>query len=265
MKEIEEYYDRQALYEWQRMDRHPTEFAVTKMAMSEFLPPPPKAVLDIGGGPGRYAIHLSKEGYSVSLADISRNSIDLAQRKAQEEGVALAAVFHGDAVDLSQMPCSAYDAVLLMGPFYHLLEPEARTRAVQEARRMLTSGGVIFATFVTRYANIRYAAAKNPALLVDDKDYFFEVLETGVHDLPGYFTKAYFVHPNEVVPLMESAGFSTLRLMGCEGVAMGHEEMLNELSGDEWETWVEFNYRLGQDPALFGASDHLLYVGQASS
>ena len=152
-----------------------------------------------------------------------------------------------------------------MGPLYHLLETEERVRALQEARRRLKSGGVIFATFVTRYATIRYAAANNPTLLVDNKDYFFEVLETGVHDLTGNFTKDYYVHPDEVVPLMKGAGFSNLRLMGCEGVAMGHEGLLNELAGDEWDAWVDFNYRLGQDPALFGASDHLLYVGKASA
>ena len=175
MKEIEEYYNRQVLYEWERLDRHPTEFAVTKKALSEFLPVSPAKVLDIGGGPGRYAIHLSKEGYLVSIADVSKDSLELAQEKAQEEGITLAGIFHADAMDLSQIPSSAYDAVLLMGPLYHLLETEERVRALQEARRRLKSGGVIFATFVTRYATIRYAAANNPTLLVDNKDYFFVI------------------------------------------------------------------------------------------
>lgn len=29
----------------------------------------------------------------------------------------------------------------------------------------------------------------------------------------------------------------------------------------EWERWVELNERLGREPTLYGAADHLLYVG----
>jgi hypothetical protein len=41
-----------------------------------------------------------------------------------------------------------------------------------------------------------------------------------------------------------------------------NEELVNELEGEEWEAWVDLNYELGQEPALYGASDHLLYVGE---
>jgi hypothetical protein len=44
----------------------------------------------------------------------------------------------------------------------------------------------------------------------------------------------------------------------------GHEDKVNELTEGAWEAWVDLNYRLGQDPTLYGASDHLLYVGEKS-
>ncbi len=50
---IERYYDQEVLHEWQRLERHPTEFGVTMLALAEFLPPPPATIIDIGGGPGR--------------------------------------------------------------------------------------------------------------------------------------------------------------------------------------------------------------------
>jgi hypothetical protein len=47
--EAEPFYDEFAPQEWERLDRHRTEFAVTLKALAEFLPPPPSSILDIGG------------------------------------------------------------------------------------------------------------------------------------------------------------------------------------------------------------------------
>ena len=64
---------------------------------------------------------------------------------------------------------------------------------------------------------------------------------------------------------MESCGVKSLRLVSCEGVVAGHEGKVNELTGQAWQAWVELNYRLGQEPSLHGAADHLLYIGEKSS
>jgi hypothetical protein len=61
---------------------------------------------------------------------------------------------------------------------------------------------------------------------------------------------------------MESTGFHTLAVVGLEGVVAGHETHANQLEGDDWDFWVDLNYRLGLDPSLHGAADHLLYVGR---
>ena len=57
----------QALYqsdpgrEWERMDRHRTEYAVSLRALEEHLPPPPATILDCGGGPGRYTTGIRRD------------------------------------------------------------------------------------------------------------------------------------------------------------------------------------------------------------
>lgn len=58
MNAISQYYDRDEHDEWGRLDRHRTELAVTLRALAEYLPPAPAQILDVGGGPGRYAIAL---------------------------------------------------------------------------------------------------------------------------------------------------------------------------------------------------------------
>ena len=262
--DAEPFYDGYAPKEWERLERHRTEFAVSLRAINEFLPRPPCSVLDAGGGPGRYAIELARQGYRVTLLDISRENLRLARQKASEAQVSLVDTIHANAVDLHGLGSARYDGVLLMGPLYHLLSYEERVQAIREAMRVLKRSGRLFAAFITRFAPFRYEAIGEPGWLVEHPVYAQQLLETGIHDQPTEFAKAYYVHPSEVVPLMESCGLRTLRLVGCEGVVAEHQEKVNELTGAAWEAWVDLNYKLGQDPTLYGASDHLLYVGEKS-
>ncbi len=45
------------------------EFARTKELLERLLPQPPARILDVGGGPGRYASWLAGLGYDVELID----------------------------------------------------------------------------------------------------------------------------------------------------------------------------------------------------
>ena len=84
MNEVERYYDQCVEYEWERLERHRTEFAVTLRTLQEYLPPPPITILDIGGGPGRYAIALAQQDYEVTLMDLSKNLLDFAKEMEVE-------------------------------------------------------------------------------------------------------------------------------------------------------------------------------------
>ena len=47
----------------------PLELARTQELIAGHIPPPPAVFLDIGGGPGRFAAWLAREGYEVHLID----------------------------------------------------------------------------------------------------------------------------------------------------------------------------------------------------
>ena len=262
MSRVQAYYDQNAEAEWSRADRHRTEFAVALRVIRRHLPPPPASVLDIGSGPGRYAIALAHQGYRMTLCDLSPACLALAQKKARSAGVALDDVICANAVDLSMIRSARFDGALLMGPLYHLLTEEARRSAIKEARRVLKPHGVLFATFITRFAVFRDAAKNDPESVIKDPGETEHLLATGVNSREGAFTDAHFAHPDEIAPAMESAGMRTLGLIGLEGVVAGHEERVSELSGLAWEYWVDLNYRMGQEPSLRGAADHLMYVGR---
>ena len=265
MSEVERYYDEQVQYEWERLERHRTELAVTLRALDDYLPRPPAAILDVGGGPGRYAVALAERGYAVTLVDLSARMLAFAEDRARALEVELAGSVRANAVNLAAFVDASFDAVLLMGPLYHLLGQDERDLALREARRVLKPGGVIFAAFITRYASIRDVAKHRPHLLVANRERYEHVLSTGLFIGPGEvhaFTDAYLAHPAEVRPWLEAAGFETLDLIAAEGIVDGIGEGVNALSGDAWEAWVDLNYRLGRDPSVHGAASHLLYVGR---
>lgn len=265
VKKVERHYDERVQGEWDRLERHRTEFAVTMRVLAHYLPKPPIPILDVGSGPGRYAIALTEKGYYVTLVELSKRALEFAERKARESGVTLTGYVHADAINLARFKDESFDAVLLMGPLYHLTKRAKREKALLEARRVLKKGGYLFASFITRYAPIRMQAKLEPNWVFAKHRRFEKLFSTGVHEPRGNerrFTDAYFAMPSEIEPFIEKRGFQTLDLVSCEGIIGLMEEKVNELTGDLWEAWVDLNYRLGKDPSIHGAAEHLLYVGR---
>lgn len=260
MTRVRAFYEANAEREAARLDRHRTEFAVTLRAMADHLPAVPARVADIGGGPGRYALELARQGYDVTLVDLSARQAEIALNAAEQRRLRIAAM-EGDARSLGQLSSASFDAVLLLGPLYHLFTESDRLQALDEARRILGPNGIIFASALLRYAPIRWAAKHDPELLVRDAEAARVILEEGLLVPPGGFVDAYAMRPGELETLMASAGFERRAVLGCEGVVSFIEDQVNALSGEAWDAWVDLNYRLGHDPSVLGASEHILYVG----
>ena len=259
---VEAHYDLFAQREWERLERHRMEFAVTCLVLDEFLPPPPGRILDVGGGPGRYTIHLTRKHYQVTLVDLSQASLDLALEKATNEGMYLSPPLQADATALPAGFDGLFDAVLLMGPLYHLMAVEDRQAALREAYRVLRPGGLLFAAFITRFAPLRDIATHSPQWVLEHPNRYHRLLHDGQNPAgeDSTFPDAYFAHPDEIAPLIAAAGFHLEALQGCEGLLAGHEEAVNGSEGELWAAWVELNYVVGRDPSLRGAADHLLAV-----
>jgi S-adenosylmethionine-dependent methyltransferase len=263
MNRVESFYDNNAQVEWGRFDRHRTEFAITRRALAQHLPPPPARVLDCGGGPGRYSIYLAQQGYQVTLLDLSAANLSLASQKAQEMGVVLEDVIHGNALDLSFFAPEQFDVVLLLGPLYHLTTDADRRQALGQVLRVLKPGGRIFSAFITLYAGFRDAIAKGYlGDYVEKPELVRHLLDEHVNPPDSGFTDAWFCHPDEARGLLESFHLRTLAFLGVEGLTAGHEQHINALEEPAFEFWADLIYRFASDPYLLGASDHLLHVGQ---
>ena len=253
---VEAFYNNAVLEEWQRMDRCPMEYAVTSRLLREHLPSAPAAIADIGGGPGRYAIDLCKMDYQVSLIDLSPKNISFATQKADTLGLSFDQCRVGNACEALPFPDASQDAVLLMGPLYHLTELEQRKLAVAQAYRILKPGGIIFAAFISLIAVLQVILIETP----ENLDGEWKTLQHGVNDPQYGFTEAYMIRAEEIIPLMEP--FQTIEIVGVEGISSNFQEKYIGMESDLFERWVDLNLMAGRSKNAFEASNHILYIGK---
>ena len=262
-------YNRGAEKDRLRKDLGLIEFARTKELLREYLPPPPAVIYDIGGGYGEYAWWLASLGYDVRLFDISETHIAMSAALGMEyPGVSLRSAEVADALRIDRPDASA-DAVLCMGPLYHIIEERGRLAALAECRRLLRPGGRLFAAAITPYATLLWATtvfgAKNRLL---EEDAFIAMcaheIETGAHVPPEGSEyrgvgRSFFHAPDALERELAAGGFEDITLHGVVGAGW--------LAPNLDETWKDPTAReailrsvriLDGRRDLLGLSTHLL-------
>ncbi|MGI8610350.1 MAG: class I SAM-dependent methyltransferase [Candidatus Dormibacteria bacterium] len=264
---VRDYYEARGESEWHRLD-NPYEGLIEqeihRRAFADLLPPGAR-VLDAGGGPGKWTGWLLQRGHRVVLGDLSPRMLEIARRELAAAGVAADEVVELDARDLSRFPTASFDAVLSMGPLYHLTDGEDRRAVVREARRVLRPGGMLLATVMTRYAWSLQALLESGSPRLEAVR---EMLADGVYrnPEPGRFTEAYLFRPEEIAPWFETAGFTTLRTVASQSfLQLVQEDVANLRERDPvaYEGLMEIAYEASGDPSILGISNHVLYAGRA--
>ncbi len=245
----------------------PLEFARMRELIGRFLPAAPGVVLDVGGGPGRYACWLAEIGYEVHLIDPVAKHVEQAREAsgAQPEHP-LAGATVGDARSLDFGDGCA-DAVLLMGPLYHLTYRHDRLASLREARRVLKPGGVVIAKAINRFASLLSALSRGH---IDDPEFapiLRRDLEDGQHrglsDDFGYFTTAFFHRPEELEAEVVEAGFVQPDLYAVQGPGLAatdlDERMSDPVKGARLLDWIRC---VEQEPTLLGMSKHFVVAAR---
>ncbi len=238
------------------------EFLRTTEILLRRLPPAPALVADIGGGPGRYALWLAGLGYRVEHRDL----MPLHVRQLTEDAAGLSGLRTavGDARELDLEDASV-DAVLLLGPLYHLRQRADRVRALGEARRVVRPGGPVFAAAISRWAPRLDGELR--ARLYEQFPHFREltpgVERTGVLPplQPGSFCG--FCHrPQQLRGELLDAGLAVAALVSVEGPAFLLDDLAERLENPVARAVVLDTARAVEEvPELLGIGPHLLASG----
>jgi SAM-dependent methyltransferase len=222
----------------------------TQELLTAALPERPSRILDVGGGPGHHARWLAQRGHDVTLVDVVASHVRAASALGLDAVV-------GDARDLDHED-ETFDAVLLLGPLYHL-DGAGRAAALAEAHRVLHPGGLLAVAAISRWAALIDIAATAPwsddvvARLAD-------VVDTGTHDPTVGFTTSWCHTPGQLEDEVSHAGFVDVDIIGIEG-PMGH--LVDRLDvPDPLERAATVARITAREPHLLGASPHLLSLAR---
>ena len=230
-----------------------------------FLPLPPRVVLDVGGGPGRYSCWLAELGYDVHLIDPVAKHVEQARQASRSQpDHPLASATQGDARSLNHGDDAA-DAVLLMGPLYHLPARDDRLSALREARRVLKPGGLLIAKAINRFGSLLDGLIKS---YIDDPNFvpiLRRDLEEGQHrsqsDALSYFTTAFFHRPEELEAEVFEVGFDQLGLYAVQGPGLIATDLEGRMSDPAKRAQLlDLIRSVEQEKTLLGVSPHFVVV-----
>jgi ubiquinone/menaquinone biosynthesis C-methylase UbiE len=245
----------------------PLEFARTQEILERYLPSPPAVIGDVGGGAGAYALSLARRGYAVHLLDPVPKHIEQANCASMNQpDFPLASAKIGDARALDWQD-NSMDALLFLGPLYHLPEREERLKALREASRVTRRGGRVFAAVISRFASLMDGIFHR---LLDDPE-FVPIVEQdlidGQHrnptDNPVYFTSTFFHHPDDIVSEIEESGLMLERLLAIEsigGLLSDFEKLWQDTK--RREMLLRFIRVIEDEPSLLGISAHIVAIAR---
>ncbi|WP_261290932.1 class I SAM-dependent methyltransferase [Paraclostridium sordellii] len=224
---------------------------------------------DVGGGIGVYSSWLVSEGNEVHLLELAPNAVEYAIKSQSKDNLFKAEVC--DARNINRENESA-DIVLLMGPLYHLQNKEDRKKVLNEAKRVLKKGGILFSVGISKFSSTTWALSTygNGNEFLDDPIYFNMIqneLISGVHIRPkeysNFITQAYFHTPRELQEELEVVGFETIQKHAIEGV-IWFTPFLNEYWKDEEKRNILLKIlnQTDTEESLMGMSPHFMIVSK---
>lgn len=233
------------------------EFARSQEILGRRMPAAPAVVADIGGGPGQYALWLADLGYTVRHRDLMRLHVD----QLQACGNPSIETAVGDARRLD-LPDASVDAVLLLGPLYHLTEREDRVQALREGRRIVRPGGPIFVAAISRWAP-RLDGVLQERLYEDSPGFLSllpDVERTG--QLPPVVPNGFvgYTHrPGDLVDEVSQAGLELDDLVGVEGLPLAGIDLESRVDDPTaWAVLLDAARAIERVPELLGLSSHLI-------
>ena len=252
MTKLEQYYNK--FHEEHRLEtRHGfVEFNTSMKFIHEAINSPSAKILDIGAGTGRYSVALSREGYDVTAVELVKHNLEIL--RAKHENVK---TWQGDARDLHFLDDNTFDVTLLFGPMYHLHGDENKLKAMEEARRVTKSGGIILVAYVmNEYSVISYCFKEHNWAEAAQKgglsaDFHINATEDDLYD---------YVRISDIDRLNKAAGLERIKIISADGAADYMRRELNEMSEEEFKAFCDFQLAICERQDLVGAGSHTVDI-----
>ena len=244
------------------------EFERTTEILLGHLPPPPAVVADIGGGPGRYALWLAERGYNVRHRDLVPTARRPARAPTRLRGaldVAVTAI--GDARAARSRPMGSANAVLLLGPLYHLTDRADRPSlcAARGGARRSHLAGSVFAAAISRWAPRLHGGVVSACTSATPRSPTRSRRSSGQDGSPARAARVQRLLPSPGALRAEvrASGLDVVGLVSVEGIAFALSDLGARLSDPRGrEVVLDAARALGRVPELLGLGPHLLAIAR---
>ena len=258
MTNLEKYYNK--FKEENRLKtRHGNvEFSTTMRYILDYIPqnknPQEVKILDIGAGTGRYSVELCQKGYDVTAVELVKHNLDILRAKHTN-----VKIWQGNALDLHFLEDETFDVTLLFGPMYHLHGDQNKIQALNEAKRVTKTGGIILVAYVmNEYSVISYCFKEHKWQEVVEKGGLsedFHIISTD-EDLYDY------VRLSDIRRFSEACNLRHKKTIAPDGAADYMRKELNEMTEEEFQAFKKFQLAICEAPELLGSSSHTVDILQ---
>ena len=242
------------------------EYEMTMKSLNKYLPKT-GAILDLGGATGVYTFPLAKQGYQMYLADLSPDLIEKAKEKVSKEGLNnIISCDVVNAIDLSIYENEQFDAVLLFGPLYHLLDKNEREQCVKEVNRVLKEDGKVFASFIPYLSG---------SIAIVDR-FFRHPEQVNVENLRATFNsgkfnnldnngfqEGYYPTSKEIEELFEENNFEKITTFSIRGFGYEKEDELYKIQDKEmFEEIINLIEKSSECKEIIETCGHAMFIGK---
>jgi S-adenosylmethionine-dependent methyltransferase len=230
------------------------------------LVPAGSRVVDLGGGPGRLTVALAREGYRMTLVDLSPVHVEQARQRVAAEGVEVEDLRVGDAGELDGI--GPFDAVVSFGPLYHVGSYEELVAMARAHVALTRPGGAVIGSFLPRasgVAGLIARAASTPDQVPPGA--LRAAWDTGrfANTSTRGFCETWFAEPAQIVEAFTQAGLADPRVQSIRGIAAPYGAALRKIRDTRPEVYEEIVALVEEsadDPELVATAWHAVVLGR---
>lgn len=229
------------------------EFLTTTLYINKYLKIGMK-ILDIGAGTGAYSIYYAEKGYDVTAVEPVKRNIDIMKSKAASHKLNFD-IEEGNALNMRNFADESFDAVLCLGPLYHLDNDKDRLKCIEETKRVCKKDGKIF-----------YAYLSNDMVFVTESMlYNKDFLGSTQYDNESFKLKDEpfcFMTPDYMKQLMKLSSLKEVKHIAADGLSELLSSKINAFNDQQFKEWFRFHLYTCEKEELIGYSNHIVFIAE---
>ena len=224
-----------------------------------------ESLTELGAATGRYSLFYAQKGINVTAVELVPELVTQL-RKNSVKIEANIEVYEANATNVEFIKDSSQDIVLILGPLYHIQSVNDRESVLREANRILKANGVVAIAYISRFFVAGLLAKISSTFITPE--IVSKLNETGLvtsPDVDAFFRTGYFAKPAEIEELATKTGFTVSKHIATDSFVRYIGSEINQLSENQYQTWLQHHLTTCAEPSLLGSSNHGLVIAQKSS